>query len=154
MLECAVPSTCISIPLECTVSTTSTSPSRECEVSASCICKNEVSVPCIPMYLECYCYPVSGVYAVCIVYTFSYIVMYGVCCFVLSIVTLKGMIKFAAFLLVGNSVNLIGISLYIPLATFTPWPLGEDYQTFLLVTAFNYVNNLLTLLIGNSIQLY
>ena len=97
-----------------------------------------------------------GTGAVTIVHTFSYIIVYGICCFILSIVfpiltvqyikknsisenkqTLKGMTKFAVFLLVGNSVNLIGVSLTILLATFAP--LGEDYHTLLLISTFNYI---------------
>ena len=104
-----------------------------------------------------------GTGGVTIVYSFSYIIMYGICSFVLSIVfpiltvhyikknsisenkqTLKGMTKFAVFLLVGNSANLTGISLSILLATFSP--LGEDDQTLLLVTAFNYTEGICLLL--------
>ena len=104
-----------------------------------------------------------GTGAVTIVHTFSYIIVYGICCFVLSIVfpiltvqyikknsisenkqTLKGMTKFAVFLLVGNSVNLIGVSLTILLATFAP--LGEDYHTLLLITTFNYIEGFCLLL--------
>ena len=104
-----------------------------------------------------------GTGAVTIVYTFSYIIVYGVCCFILSIVfpiitvqyirknsisenkqTLKGMTKFAVFLLVVNSVNLIGVSLSVLLATFAP--LGEDYHTLLLIRAFNYIQGICILL--------
>ena len=104
-----------------------------------------------------------GTGAVSIVHTFTYIIVYGVCCFILSVVfpiltvqyirknsisenkqTLKGMTKFSVFLLVGNSVNLVGVSLTILLATFAP--LGEDYQTLLLITAFNYIEGICLLL--------
>ena len=104
-----------------------------------------------------------GTGAVTIVCSLTYIITYGVCCFILSVVfpiltvqyirknsisenkqTLKGMTKFAGFLLVGNSANLTGISLSILLGTFSP--LGEDYQTLLLVTAFNYIEGICLLL--------
>ena len=104
-----------------------------------------------------------GTGAVSIVYSFSYIIVYGVCCFILSVVfpiltvqyirknsisenkqTLKRMTKFAVFLLVGNSINFIGVSLTMLLATFAP--LGKEYQTLLLVTAFNYIQGICLLL--------
>ena len=105
-----------------------------------------------------------GTGAVSIVYSFSYITVYGVCCFILSVVfptltvqyirknsisenkrkLIKGMTKFAVFLLLGNSFNSTGISLSILLGTFAP--LGEDYQTLLLVTAFNYIEGICLLL--------
>ena len=104
-----------------------------------------------------------GTGAASVVYTFSYITVYGVCCFILSVVfpiltvqyirknsisenkqTLKRMTKFAVFLLVGNSINFIGVSLLILLATFAP--LDKDYQTVLLVTAFNYIEGICLLL--------
>ena len=95
--------------------------------------------------------------AVAITYTFGYIIVYGVCCFVLSIVfpiltlryikknciaenkqTLQNMIKFSIFLLIGNVINLIGVSLPLLLATFSP--VGEEYYMMLL--AFNYVEGI------------
>ena len=104
-----------------------------------------------------------GTGAVTIVYTFSYIIVYEVCCFILSIVfpiltvqyirknsisenkqTLKGMIKFAAFLLVVNSANFIGTSLTILFGTFSP--IGEDDQTLRLISAFNYIQGICLLL--------
>ena len=84
-----------------------------------------------------------------------FIIVYGLCCFVPSILfpiltariikkccisenkeTLKGMTKFSAFLLLGNSFNMIGITLPIFLAIFTP--LGE--VNFTLVVAFVGLN--------------
>ena len=104
-----------------------------------------------------------GTGAASIVYSFSYIIVYGVCCFILSIVfpiltvqymrkhtisenkqILKSMTKFAVFLLVGNSANSIGVSLEILLATFAP--LGEDSRTLLVLTAFNYIQGICLLL--------
>ena len=74
-----------------------------------------------------------------ILHTLYYITVYGLCCFVLSITfpiitvryikknsisennqTLKGLTKFTIFLLVGNLFNIVGISIPIFLATFTP----------------------------------
>ena len=95
--------------------------------------------------------------AVAITYTFGYIIVYGVCCFVLSIIfpistlryikkncitenkqTLHNMIKFSIFLLIGNVINLIGVSLPLLLATFSP--VGEEYHMMLL--AFNFVEGI------------
>ena len=90
-------------------------------------------------------------------YTFTYIVVYGLSSFILSVIfstlsvrhirkntisedtqVLKGMIKFAIFLLIGNSMNFIGISIPILFATFTPS--GDEYYT--MVNAFNYVEGI------------
>ena len=85
-----------------------------------------------------------------ILHTFYYITVYGLCCFVLSITfpiltaryikknsisgdnqTLKGLTKFAVFLLIGNCINIVGISIPIFLATFTP--AGEENSEFVSV---------------------
>ena len=95
------------------------------------------------------------------VYTFTYIVVYGLSSFILGVIfptlsicyvrkhtisgntqMLKGMIKFAIFLLVGNSMNFIGISIPILFATFAPS--GDEYYT--LVKAFNYVEGIALML--------
>ena len=81
------------------------------------------------------CVP-HGMGATTVIYTVAYIIVYGVCCFILSIVfpiltvryikentiskdkqTLKSMTKFAVFLLIGNSLNIVGVSLPLILAT-------------------------------------
>ena len=77
--------------------------------------------------------------ATTLVYTFAYIIVYGVCCFILGIIfliltvryikentiskdkqTLRSMNKFAVFLLIGNSLNIVGVSLPLILAISTP----------------------------------
>ena len=94
-------------------------------------------------------------------YTFTYIVVYGLSSFTLGVIfpllsvcyvrkhtisgdkqVLKGMIKFAIFLLVGNSMNFIGISIPILFATFAPS--GEEYYT--LEKAFNYTEGIFLML--------
>ena len=91
------------------------------------------------------------------VYTFTYIVVYGLCSFTLGIIfpilavrhirmntisgdtkVLKRMIKFAILLLLGNSMNFIGISIPILFATFAPS--GEEYYT--LAKAFIYAEGI------------
>ena len=98
-----------------------------------------------------------GFGALAIVHTFGYIIVYGVCCFVHSIVfpistlryikknciaekrqTLRNMIKFSIFLLIGNIINLIGVSLPLLLGTFSP--VGEEY--YMMLVAFNYVEGI------------
>ena len=95
------------------------------------------------------------------VYTFTYIVVYGLSSFTLGVIfpilsvcyvrkhtisgdtqMLKGMIKFAIFLLVGNSMNFIGISIPILFATFAPS--GDEY--YILEKAFNYAEGILLML--------
>ena len=95
------------------------------------------------------------------VYTFTYIVVYGLSSFTLGVIfptlsvcyirkhtisgdtqMLKGMIKFAIFLLVGNSMNFIGISIPILFATFAPS--GDEYYT--LEKAFNYAEGIFLML--------
>ena len=92
------------------------------------------------------------------VYTISYITAYGLCSFVPSIVfpiltlrfikrntitgnkqVLQGMVKFAVFLLIGNSLNLVGISTPLLFGTFTPS--GEENS--MLENAFNYAEGIL-----------
>ena len=94
-------------------------------------------------------------------YTFTYIVVYGLCSFTLGVIfpilaishirrnTISGdtkvlnrMIKFAIFLLLGNSMNFIGISIPILFATFAPS--GEEYYT--LEKAFNYAEGIFLML--------
>ena len=89
-----------------------------------------------------------------LVYSFLYIFLYGLCSYVASIVfplltmryvkthqisynrsAFKGMIIFSAFLLIGNSINMVGVSVPILIATFAP-P-GNENQA--LVIALNYV---------------
>ena len=95
------------------------------------------------------------------VYTFTYIIVYGLSSFTLGVIfpilsinhirkhtisgdtqVLKRMIKFAIFLLVGNSMNFIGISIPILFATFAPS--GDEYYT--LVSAFNYAEGIFIML--------
>ena len=94
-------------------------------------------------------------------YAFTYIVVYGLSSFTLGVIfpilsvcyvrkhtisgdtqMLKGMIKFAIFLLVGNSMNFIGISIPILFATFAP----SDDEYYILVKAFNYVEGITLML--------
>ena len=103
------------------------------------------------------CVP-HGMGAATIVYTIAYIIVYGVCCFILSIVfpiltvryikettisenkqTLKRMTRFAVFLLIGNSFNIAGTSSPLILAIFTP--VGEGKST--LVTALTFLEQIL-----------
>ena len=86
-------------------------------------------------------------------YAFTYIVVYSLSSFILGVIflilaishirrntisgntkVLKRMIKFATLLLLGNSMNFIGISIPILFATFAPS--GEEYYT--LAKAFIY----------------
>ena len=102
------------------------------------------------------CVP-HGMGAATIVYTVAYITVYGVCCFILSIVfsiltvryvkkntisenkqNLKRMIRFAVLLLIGNSFNIAGTSLPLILAIFTP--VGEEKNT--LLTALNFLEQI------------
>ena len=97
--------------------------------------------------------------AVTKVVSLSYIFVFGVCSFVLSIIfpiltvqylrkhsisenkqILQGLTKYAVFLLVVNSINLTGISLTLLLVTFTP--IGEDSPTMLAITAFLYIEGI------------
>ena len=99
--------------------------------------------------------------ATTILYSISYITAYGLCSFVPSIVfpiltlrfikrntisgnkqVLQGMVKFASFLLIGNSLNLVGISTPLLFGTFAPS--GEDYYT--LEKAFNYAEGIFLML--------
>ena len=87
---------------------------------------------------------VHGRGATTIVYAIFYITAYGLCSFVPSIIfpiltlrfikrntitgnkqVLQGMVKFAVFLLIGNSLNLVGISTPLLLITFAPS--GEEH---------------------------
>ena len=98
-----------------------------------------------------------GMGATTLVYTFAYIIVHGVCCFILTIVfpiltvryikentiskdkqTLKIMTKFAVFLLIGNSFNIAGTSLPLILAISTP--VDEEKST--LVTALNILQQI------------
>ena len=95
------------------------------------------------------------------VYTFTYVVVYGLCSFAVSIVLpvytvcyvkkntisgdmkmTKGMIKFAIFLLIGNAMNFLGVSIPCLFATFTPS--GGEYYT--LEKAVNYTEGLCLLI--------
>ena len=99
--------------------------------------------------------------ATTILYSVTYITAYGLCSFVPSIVfpiltlrfikrntitgnkqVLQGMVKFAVFLLIGNSLNLVGISTPLLFGTFAPS--GEDYYT--LEKAFNYAEGIFLML--------
>ena len=90
-------------------------------------------------------------------YTFTYIVVYGLCSFTLGIIfpilavrhirintisgdtqVLKRMIKFAILLHLGNSMNFIGISIPILFATFAPS--GDEY--YILAKVFNYAEGI------------
>ena len=87
---------------------------------------------------------VHGRGATTILYSVTYIIAYGLCSLVPSIVfpiltlrfikrntitgnkqVLQGMVKFAVFLLIGNSLNLVGIS--TPLLFITFAPSGEEH---------------------------
>ena len=100
---------------------------------------------------------VHGVGPATYVYTFSYIVVYGLCSFAVSIAfpiytvnyvkkntitgdtkMTKSMIKFTTFLLIGNAMNFLGLSIPYLFATFTPS--GEEYYT--LEKAVNYTEGL------------
>ena len=95
------------------------------------------------------------------IYTFSYIAIYGCCSFIVGIIfpilticyikkntisdnfpMIRGMVKFAIFLLVGNSINFMGISIPILFATFAPH--GNEY--YVLEKAVNYVEGILLML--------
>ena len=99
--------------------------------------------------------------ATSIAYAFVYIIVYGVCCFIISIIfpiltmeyikkntisndkqTLKSMIKFSAFLLLGNSLNIVGTSFPLLLAAFTP--VGEDYEILVILEVILIILSLLT----------
>ena len=99
--------------------------------------------------------------AISIFYAFGYIIVYGVCCFIISIVfpiltigyikkytiskdkqTLKSMIKFSVFLLLGNSFNVGGTSFPLLLAAFTP--VGEDYEILVILEVILIILSLLT----------
>ena len=91
--------------------------------------------------------------ATTVVFTFTFIVLYGICCFIVSItfpiLTIKyvrkniivesknmltGMVKFSIFLLLGNSINFTGASLPLLFATFSP--MGMEFYE--LNAALNY----------------
>ena len=99
--------------------------------------------------------------ATSIVYAFTYIVVYGLCSFVISITfpiltvhfikrntitederMLKRMMKFAVCLFIGATMNLIGISIPLLFATFAPT--GDEY--YKLVKAFNYAEGIILML--------
>ena len=99
--------------------------------------------------------------ATSIVYAFTYIAVYGICSFVISITfpiltvhfimtntitenaqMLKSMMKFAVCLFIGATMNLMGISIPLLFATFAPT--GDEYYT--LVKAFNYTEGTLLML--------
>ena len=99
--------------------------------------------------------------ATTIVYAISYITAYGLCSFVPSIIfpiltlrfikrntitgnkqALQGMAKFAVFLLIGNSFNLVGIS--IPFLFITFAPSGEEH--YILKRALLYAQCILLVL--------
>ena len=99
--------------------------------------------------------------ATSIAFTFGFIIVYGVCCFILSIVfpiltvryikkytiskdkqTLKNMMKFSAFLLLGNSFNVVGTSFPLLLAAFTQ--VGEDYESLFILEVILFILSLLT----------
>ena len=94
-------------------------------------------------------------------YAFTYIVVYGLCSFTLGVIfpllsishirrntisgdtkVLKRMIKFAILLLLGNSMNFIGISTPILFAMFVPH--GDKYHT--LEKAFTYAEGIFLML--------
>ena len=96
-----------------------------------------------------------------IVSTFGYIIMYGLCSFIISIIfpiltvqyvkknsisgnkpVLKSMMKFSIFLLIGNSIHLMNIAVTNILAAFTPF--GEENEAE--VVAFGYVEGTFLLL--------
>ena len=88
-----------------------------------------------------------------VVFTFTFIVLYGICCFILSIIfpmltvkyvkkntimesknMLTGLMKFSVFLLIGNSINFTGASLPMLFGTFSP--IGTEFHE--LNAALNY----------------
>ena len=96
-----------------------------------------------------------------LIFSFTYILVYGLGSFTIAILLpivmvcyirkntisgdtklLKGMIKFAIFLLVGNSMNFIGISIPLLFATFAPS--GEEYYT--MAKSFNYAESIFIML--------
>ena len=102
------------------------------------------------------CVP-HGMGATTLVYTLAYIIVYGVCCFIISIIftiltvryvkentvsenkqKLKRLCGFAVLLLIGNSFNIAGTSLPLILAISTP--VGEEKST--LVTALNFLQQI------------
>ena len=102
------------------------------------------------------CVP-HGMGATTVVYTVAYIIVYGVCCFILSIVftiltvryvkentisenkqKLKRLTGFAVLLLIGNSFNIAGTTLPLILAISTP--VGEENNT--LVIALNILEQI------------
>ena len=102
--------------------------------------------------------PPHGMKGIIPFYAFIYVVVYGLCSFILGIIfpilsirhirkhTISGdtkmlnkMIKFAIFLLVGNSMNFLGISIPILFATFAPK--GKVYYTL-----ENYVEGIFLML--------
>ena len=99
--------------------------------------------------------------ATSIAYTFGFIIVYGVGCFILSIIfpiltmgyikkntmsndkqTLKSMIKFSVFLLLGNSLNIVGTSFPLLLGAFTS--VGEDYEILVILEVILLILSLLT----------
>ena len=96
-----------------------------------------------------------------LIYAFSYILVYGLGSFTIAIIfpilmvcyirkhtisgdaqLLKGMVKFAIFLLVGNSMNFIGISIPILLVAFMP----SDNEHQIMEKALNYVEGIFIVL--------
>ena len=99
--------------------------------------------------------------ATSIAYAFGYIIVYVVCCFILSIVfptltvryikkytiskdkrTLKNMIKFSVFLLLGNSFNAVSVCFPLSVSAFTP--VGEDYESLFILEVIVFILSLLT----------
>ena len=94
-------------------------------------------------------------------YAFTYIIVYGLSSFIIGVIfpilsvryirrntisgdskVLKRMIKFAIFLLLGNSMNFVGISIPILFATFAPS--GDEHYT--LEKALNYAEGIFLML--------
>ena len=99
--------------------------------------------------------------AISIAYAFGYIIVYGVCCFILSIIfptltvryikkntiskdkqILKSMIKFSFFLLLGNSFNIVGTSFPLLVSAFTP--VDEDYESLFIFKVIFFILSLST----------
>ena len=99
--------------------------------------------------------------AISIAYAFVYIIVYGVCCFILSIIfptltvryikkntiskdkqILKSMIKFSVFLLLGNSFNIVGTSFPLLVSAFTP--VDEDYESLFIFKVIFFILSLST----------
>ena len=102
--------------------------------------------------LDVVCVP-HGMGATTVIYTVAYIIVYGVCCFFISIIfsiltvryvkentisenkqKLKHLTGFAVLLLIGNSFNIVGTSLPLIIAISTP--VGRQNETIVIALIF------------------